>query len=146
MTSYCFRIYKYLHRFTLKSVQILINTGIMLKYRNDRSVSWRLSCIKFDDLQLIFFLLFTALSDHMARVHNRNKNCETCKKMYRRSCSIKNHPWEYVEPTELHQCPHCPYKSSKGQLISKGLFGVIVSTNKPTLFIIYRTRATITRS
>ena len=63
----------------------------------------------------------------MARVHNHNKNCETCKKMYRPSCSIKNHPWEYVEPTELHQCPHCPYKSSKGQLISKGLFGVVVS-------------------
>jgi len=55
----------------------------------------------------------TALSHHMARVHNLNTNCETCKKKYRPQCSINNHPREYVEPTEFHQCPHCPYKSAK---------------------------------
>ena len=71
----------------------------------------------------------------MERVHNLNTNCEICKKMYRPSCSMKNHPREYVEPTELHQCPHCPFKSSKGQLISKGLFGVIVSTKKTTTML-----------
>ena len=70
----------------------------------------------------------------MERVHNRITNCELCKKMYRNVCSIKNHPREYVEPTELHQCQHCPFKSSKGQLISKGFFAVIVSTIKPTIF------------
>ena len=71
----------------------------------------------------------------MARVHKRNTNCETCKKKYNTRCSINNHPREYVEPTEFHQCPHCTYKSPKGQLISKGLFGVIVSTKKPTIFL-----------
>ena len=49
----------------------------------------------------------------MARVHNLNTNCETCKKKYRPQCSINNHPREYVEPTEFHQCPNCPYKSAK---------------------------------
>ena len=28
---------------------------------------------------------------------------------------------EYVQPTELHQCPHCPYKSTKEWSLRKHL-------------------------
>ena len=68
-----------------------------------------------------FFLLFTALSHHMARVHNRNTNCETCNKKYNTRCSINNHPREYVEPTEFHQCPQCQYNTCRKSFLTKHL-------------------------
>ena len=40
----------------------------------------------------------------------------------------------FVLRSELECLIQCSYRITKGQLISKGLFGVIVSTKKPTKF------------
>merc|ERR1719203_1343539 len=67
------------------------------------------------------FYTGAALSHHMARVHNRNTNCETCNKKYNTRCSINNHPREYVEPTEFHQCPQCQYNTCRKSFLTRHL-------------------------
>ena len=57
----------------------------------------------------------------MALVHNRSTYCGSCKMKYMSRCSINNHPREYGEPTEFHQCPQCPYKTGRKGNFTKHL-------------------------